>query len=155
MEHAAQARIVAHDAQAVAVRLPVVDNDREVQLQRKLQLRAQHGLLRCLRGGVPVIVQTDLADGADLGLRCQRADLIQTVVRPTGGLLRMPADGSINKIIRLRDGNGARGRHGTVTWVHDERDAALVHSAQHIAAVGVELSAVVVRVGIEILRHSA
>jgi hypothetical protein len=67
----------------------------------------------------------------------------------------MPADGGINEIIFLRDGDGARGRHGAVTWVHDERDAALVHSAQHIAAVGVELSAVVVRVGIKILRHSA
>ena len=96
------------------MRLPVVDNDREVQLQRKLQLCAQHGLLCCLRGGVPVIVQTDLADGADFRLRCQRADLRQTAVRPTGGLLRMPADGGIDKIIRLRDGNGARGRRGTI-----------------------------------------
>lgn len=85
----------------------------------------------------------------------QRADLIQTVVRPAGGLLRMPADGGIDKIIRLRDGNGALGRRSTIARVHDERDAALVHSAQHIAAVGVELPAVVVRVGIEILRHSA
>ena len=155
MEHAAQARIVAHNAQTVAVRLPVVDDDRKVQLQRKLQLRAQHALLRYFRGGVPVIIQTDLADGADLGLRRQRADLIQTVVRPAGGLLRMPADGGIDEIIFLRDGDGALGRRGTVAGVHDERDAALMHGTQHIGPVGVELSAVVVRVGIEILRHSA
>ena len=155
MEHAAQARIVAHDAQAVAVRLPVVDDDRKIQLQRKLQLRAQHDLLRHLRGGVPVIVQTDLADGADFRLRRQRADLLQTVIRPAGGLLRVPANSGIDKIICLRDGNGARGRHGAVTGVHDERNAALMHGTQHLVTVGVELSAVVVRVGIEILCHSA
>ena len=67
----------------------------------------------------------------------------------------MPADGGIDEIIRLRNGDGALGRRGTVARVHDERNAALMHGAQHIAAVGVELSAVVVRVGIEILRHSA
>ena len=155
MEHAAQARIVAHNAQAVAVRLPVVDDDREIQLQRQLQLRAQHDLLRCLRGGIPVIVQTDLADGADLGLRRQRADLLQTVVRPAGGFLRVPADGGIDEIIFLCDGDGARGRRSTVAGIHDERNAALMHGAQHLFAVGVELSAVVVCVGIEILRHSA
>ena len=114
MEHAAQAWIIAHDAQTVAVCLPVVDDDREIQLQRQLQLRAQHDLLRRLRGGIPVIVQTDLADG-----------------------------------------DGARGRRSTVAGIHDERNAALMHGAQHLFAVGVELSAVVVRVGIEILRHSA
>ena len=155
MEHAAQAWIIAHNAQAVAVRLPVVDDDREIQLQRQLQLRAQHDLLRRLRGGVPVIVQTDLADGADLGLRRQRADLLQTVVRPAGGFLRVPTDGGIDEIIFLCDGDGARGRRSTVAGIHDERDAALMHGAQHLFAVGVELSAVVVRVGIEILRHSA
>ena len=67
----------------------------------------------------------------------------------------MPADGGIDKIIRLRDGDGALRRHGTVARVNNQCNAALVHGTQHIAAVGVELSAVVVRVGIEILRHSA
>ena len=99
---------------AVMYILPAVTNAIQGFFRGKLQLRAQHGFLRRLRGGIPVIVQTDLADGADLWLRCQRADLIQTVVRPTGGLLRVPADGSINKIIFLRDGDGALRRHGTV-----------------------------------------
>ena len=77
------------------------------------------------------------------------------VVRPAGGLLRVPANSGIDKIICLRDGNGARGRRGAVAGVHDERDTALMHGTQHLVTVGVELSAVVVRVGIEILRHSA
>ena len=67
----------------------------------------------------------------------------------------MPADGGIDEIIFLCDGNGARGRRGAVTGVHNKRDTALMHGTQHLVTVGVELSAVVVRVGIEILRHSA
>ena len=85
----------------------------------------------------------------------QRADLIQTVVRPAGGLFRVPADGGINEIIRLRDGDGALRRHGTVARVNNQCNATLVHGTQHLIPIRVELPAVVVRVRIKILRHSA
>ena len=155
MEHAAQPRIVAHDAQAVAVRLAVMHDDRQIQLECKLQLRAEHPLLLCLCGCVPVIVQPDLADGADLRLRRQRADVRKAAVRPAAGLLRMPADGGIDKIVRLCQRDGALRRDAAVAGVYHERDAAVMYSAQHLVAVGIELSAVVMRVGVKILRHSA
>ena len=155
MEHTAQLRIVAHDAQAVAVRLAVMHDDRQIQLERKLQLRAEHPLLLCLCGGVPVIVQPDLADGADLRLRRQRADVRKAAVRPAVGLLRMPADGGIDKIVRLCQRNGTLRRDAAVAGVDHERDATLMHGAQHLVTVGVELSAVVMRVGVKKLCHSA
>lgn len=39
--------------------------------------------------------------------------------------------------------------------VNNQCNAALVHGTQHLIPIRVELPAVVVRVGIEILRHSA
>ena len=155
MEHTAQLRIVAHDAQTVTVRLAVMHDDRQIQLERKLQLRAEHPFLLCLCGCVPVIIQPDLADGADLRLRCQRADMCEAAVRPAVGLLRMPADGGIDKIMRLCQRNGALRRDAAVAGVDHERDTAVMHGAQHLVAVGVELSAVVMRVGVKKLCHSA
>ena len=67
----------------------------------------------------------------------------------------MPADGGIDKIVRLCKRYSALRRHAAVAGVDHERDAAVMYSAQHITAVSVELSAVVVRVGIKILYHSA
>ena len=55
-----------HDGEAVLVGLPVVDDHRQLQLQRQLQLAAEHHLLKLPRGIVlPVVVQADLADQID------------------------------------------------------------------------------------------
>ena len=67
----------------------------------------------------------------------------------------MPADGGIDEIVRLCQRNGALRRDAAVTGVDHERDTAVMHGAQHLVTVGVELSAVVMRVGVKILYHSA
>ena len=67
----------------------------------------------------------------------------------------MPADGGIDEIVRLCQCNGALRRDAAVAGVDHERNTAVMHSAQHLVAVGIELSAVVMRVGIKILYHSA
>ena len=103
----------------------------------------------------PVEVQPDLADGADLRLRRQRADVRKAAVRPAVGLLRMPADSSIDKIVRLCQRNGTLRRDAAVAGVDHERDAAVMYSAQHLVTVGVELSTVVMRVGVKKPCHSA
>ena len=67
----------------------------------------------------------------------------------------MPADGGIDKIMRLCQRNGTLRRDAAVTGVDHERDAALMHGAQHLVAVGVELSTGVMRVGVKKPCHSA
>ena len=104
---------------------------------------------------IPVIIQPDLADGADLRLRCQRANMCEAAVRPAVGLLRMPAAGGIDEIVRLCQRNGALRRDAAVAGVDHERDTAVMHGAQHLVTDGVELSAVVMRVGGIILYLSA
>ena len=91
----------------------------------------------------------------DLRLRRQRVDVRKAAVRPVVGLLRMPADGSIDEIVRLCQRNGALRRDAAVTGVDHERDTAVMHGAQHLVTVGVELSAVVMRVGVKKPCHSA
>ena len=81
MEHPPHPGELPDNGHAVLVGLPVVDDDRQVQLLRQGQLGPEHRLLP-LPGRVvlPVVVQSDLPDGHHLGAGLgQRPDLLQPV----------------------------------------------------------------------------
>ena len=77
MEHAPQAGIVPDDLHAVPMGLPVMNNDRLIQLQGQVDLTAKQGLLLLLMAGVPVIVQADLSDGHAFGVGRQHCHLLK------------------------------------------------------------------------------
>ena len=69
MEHALDCgKFIFHDVHAVLVGIPLMNDDRKIQLSCQLHLHAE-GLQLQLPGDILVmIVQADLTDGLDLGI---------------------------------------------------------------------------------------
>ncbi|CAN4022115.1 Stage 0 sporulation A-like protein, partial [Dysosmobacter welbionis] len=110
VEYAPHPGELLYDLQAVSVGLPVVDDHRQLQLQRQLQLAAEHHLLeflwRILR---PVVVQADLSDGDHFFLPAQVPDGGKIRGRAAGAVLRMDACGGEQPGAALRQGQGGAG----------------------------------------------
>ena len=89
-----------------------MDDNRQIYLTRQLQLSTQQLLLllarrsRLRRTLFPIIVQTDLADGAYLQMRGQLPDAVDVRRGHAHAVLRMNTDCGIHKVIGLRKSNG-------------------------------------------------
>ena len=99
MHHAGDFGVLRHDAKGILVRLPVVDDDRQMKVAGKRHLRAEAGRLRRRIVLAVVIVEPDLADGDDLGVLGHGGDLIEPaavlhIVCRVGG---MHADGGADE----------------------------------------------------------
>ena len=66
MEHAAHALVAANGVQARAVRLAVVDDDRQIQLDRQRQLTVKESLLTRAVHRLPMAIQPDFPDRNNL-----------------------------------------------------------------------------------------
>ena len=72
--------------------VPVVDDDGEIQFPGKLELAAEDRLLLLFAGVIlPMVVETDLADGADLGVLRQLSQGLVVFLRGAAALLRVDA----------------------------------------------------------------
>ena len=150
MEHAAQPGIVAHDLQAVAVRLAVVDDDGLSELPRQRDLLAEEQLLLLLVLGVPVVVEADLPDGDALRVLGERGDLREDLGRAVLQLLGVDAHGGVDEVVALGQGERRAAAGQIAARVHDQRDAGRVRRLQQREAVCVEGAVVVMGMGVEI-----
>ena len=153
MELAAHAGIARDHIHRVAVRLAVVDDDRQIKLLRQTKLHLQNLLLQLLPLQIVVIVQADLADGLHLFLLRPRADARLARVVPAFRLVRMPADGGIEEIVALRQRHAGLVRPGVLARVHHKLHAVFRKRRDKLLAVGVEPRIVVV--GMRIKKHTA
>ena len=150
MEHAAYGGKFPHEGKTVGVRVAVVDNNRQVQLLRERELIAQHPLLEVPRRVLlPMVIQSDLADGDDLRLPRPSAERRKALLRVGRTVLRMPADGGVDMGIFFRQLHRAAGGLRIAARVEDQPHAVFGHGCEQRAAVGVKRLVVIVRVGIE------
>ena len=150
MKHPPQPRILFHDMKTVAVRLPVVHDDRQVFLLREGQLAVKKLLLALFLRIVPVIVQADLTDGRAFRLFGERERSFKAVVGPGGKFLGVDAG-------RKPQGFVPRGKRGGVpaalfvaAGVQDQLDAGLPKTFDQRLPVFFKSFVVQMSVGIEI-----
>ena len=150
MEHPPHRRKLPDDGKAVAVGLPVVENDRQLQLLRQRQLPLQHLLLQGTgRVLLPVVVQSDLPDGHHLLPLRQLPQTLYLLRLKVVAVLRVQAHCGVymGKLRRqcnglLRGGQGAAG-------VHHQPDTLLGQSRQYLPPVRVKGLIVIVGMGIK------
>ena len=127
-----------------------MDDDRQIQLRRHVQLPAEHLLLELLRRVLrPVVIQADLADGHHFFMAAQRPDGVKTGVRAPGAVLRVDAHGGVDMGVLLRQGHGPAGALHIAARVHHQTDAASRQGGEDLVPVGVEAAGVVMGMGIE------
>ena len=150
MEHAPDLGVLQHDGKAVPVGLPVVDDDRQVQLLRQGQLAAEHLLLK-LPGGIfrPVVVQADLADGHHLIVPAQLPNGVKVPVGAAGAVLRVDTHGGVHVGIPLRQRHGGTAALYIAARVHHQSHPGGGEGGKHRVPVGVEAAGVIVGMGIE------
>ena len=151
MEHAPQSGVSLHDGQRVAVSLAVVDDHRQVQLQRQLQLGPEHLLLevagRVLR---PVVVKADLTDGHHLGFPRHPPQRVHVLRHKVAAVLRMDAHGGVHMgVPRRQIDSRLRGRQRAAGGDHQT-----VKGGKHRVTVGVKGLVVIMGVGVE-QRHTS
>ena len=150
MEHPTHPGELADGLQAVGVGIPVVDDDRQVQLLRQGELIPEYPLLM-LPGRVflPVVVQPDFPDGNHLWLLCQRLYglqlrrfIIRAVLRvkPHGGIEEGETPGQFHRGLRAGD---------VAARVHHQGDPSLRQARQRCLPVRVELLRVIVGMGVK------
>ena len=103
MKHPPRRRILPHDGKTVPVRLPIVDNHRQIQLYRQFDLTAEYHLLKFARRILfPVIIQPDFPHRHDFRLSAQAADFRKFRLSRSGAVLRMQSHGGIDMRILCR-----------------------------------------------------
>ena len=99
-------------------------------------------MLYFLRGLVPVIVQADLTNGDHLLVGRQSAQVIDPLVAPARGRVRMNADGGVDAGEALGQGQHGRGvvqvERGHDDARHAHRGRAL-HHGRHVVVEGLEV----------------
>ena len=156
MEHPPDPGKLLYDLQAVPVGLPVVDDHRQVQLQRHLELTAEHHLLEFLRRVLrPVVVQADLPDGHHLFMSAQVPDGVEVLVRAAGAVLRVEPRGGEQPGAALRQGQGGAGALHVHPGDHHSPHPGIGQGVQQRLPVPVKGVVVVVGMGVKQLhgRH--
>ena len=153
--HDALRPVFPEDVHHVAVRLAVVDRDRQAVLCGELELLHENLLLPRARAGVlPVVVEPDLTDRDDLRVRKQAFDLLQPAFRQIGGALRVDADRAVNVVVFFTQRDGLLEALEIRRHLDDAADALLrQNGAEQLVAIGVELLGIVV--GVRIENHGA
>ncbi len=91
-DHLPRRALVGKDAQHVAVRLTVVDDQRLARLLGEADVRAEPLLLHAALRPVAVIVEARLADRAHLRQTGQARDLLERAIFGAAGLVRVDRD---------------------------------------------------------------
>ena len=127
-----------------------MDNHRQAQLLRQLQLGVEHLLLE-IAGWVflPVVVQADLPDGPHLGMDGQGAERIQPAVLPGAAVGGVDPDGGVDMGKPLRQLHRRFGALQLTAGVEDQLHPPPGHGGQHLQLVGAEGPGVVMGVGIK------
>ena len=155
MEHSPDLGEVPDNSQAVAVGLPVVDDDGEVQLPGQGHLVPEHPALE-LPGRVllPVVVQSDLPDGHALVPAGHVPDGIQVLLPVGGAVLRVVAHGGVEEGPLRRQGQGRLAGGEVAARVDHQGHPGPRQGGEDAVPVRVELLRVVVGVGVKKL-HGA
>jgi hypothetical protein len=86
----------ADDVHDVAVRLAVMNDNRQAKLFRQVKLRLENAALRLARGKVVLVGLSDLSDGPRFFCVCPKAVTRRALLIETVRLVRMPAHGGID-----------------------------------------------------------
>src|SRR5262249_55558191 len=101
MENARSCVMLAQDLHRVDPGLPRVDDDRLPGVARELQLPHEYGPLDIARRKIVVVVEADLAQCQNLGVREQIAQPVKCIVGRLGGIVRMDAYRGVEKRIAI------------------------------------------------------
>jgi len=127
-----------------------MDDDRQVQLRRQLQLPGKHLLLK-FSGGIvlPVVVQPDLSDGPYLWVGGQGPQLLQPAVLPRPAVRGVNPHSGVDKGKLFRQGDGGPGALQVAARIQDQLHPLLRHGGQRLQPVAVESPGIVVGMGIK------
>lgn len=117
VEHAGPTKCLffLQDPESFAIGFAVVDDDRLIQFQRELNLRAETGSLRVAGGVVVVIIEAHLTKGDAARIGGKLADRRRHLVGPILGIVRMNADGKPNVGVPIRHSSGTSHTRDFVT----------------------------------------
>ena len=153
MQHAARA-VAAQKLHRIAVRLTVVDDDRQIVRRGQFHLRREGFVLR-FSGGVllPVVVQANLPHGHHLRAGQQGFHLLQPIGGRVEEIAGMHADGGIHVGPALRKGDALIAALQARTAIDDGAHALLRQGGKQLLAVFTESVRIVMRVGIKNLHE--
>ena len=146
--HATDLRMGPNHLQTVLVGLPVMDDDRQVQLRRQLQLPGKHLLLK-FSGGIVLPVVVDLSDGPYLWVGGQGPQLLQPAVLPRPAVRGVNPHSGVDKGKLFRQGDGGPGALQVAARIQDQLHPLLRHGGQRLQPVAVESPGIVVGMGIK------
>src|SRR6185503_1787169 len=141
VEDAADPRgaIVAQDRQRVVPGFSRVDDDRQPDLARQVDLIAEGAALVLAGREIVVVIEADLADGDRLGTPGRLADVPRDRGGPVLRLVRVDAGGEMDEVVQRRQ----VGAGGGVADERGHRDQALdprgPGARDHLVAVGIEV----------------
>ena len=116
-----------------------MDHDRQIQPGSQFELGLKRGLLLVVRHALPVVVQTDLADGHDLWMLRQFAKLGQCVLVEAGCVVGMHPDLRVHAGVTFGQFNGPPAAVQVSRRIDNHRHTGIGSTLQHVVAVGVEL----------------
>ena len=128
-----------------------VDEDGKLDRGSQCELLAEDLLLRVAWGMVVVVVEADFADGDDARMLGKALHAVEVCVDEQARLVGVDADGSVNPGVALgeRDGAGDVVRAVAIADGEEGADAGIVGALDGGVAIGGELGAVEMGVGVE------
>jgi hypothetical protein len=128
-----------------------VDEDGELGGGGKLELLAENALLNVSRGVIVVVVESDFADGDELGMLGESLHVIEVGRGEQARFVRVDAGGGVDPRIALGERDGAGEVVGAVSVADGKQGAyaGIVGALDGSFAISSELSAVEMSVGVE------
>jgi len=121
----------------VAVGVPVVNDDRQIEPPGQGQLLSKHLLLGRPGRKVAVIVQPHLSQRHDLGVSGQFRQCLQVAFRRRTGVMGVNADGGVDHFAAARQFDRRAGGFKAVPDIHDQPHACGPRPFQRRFPVGV------------------
>jgi hypothetical protein len=140
---------VAEDRENIVMSVPVVDDERAAEAPGKTDLPAKGFFLDARGTPVPIVIQTDFADGHDFGTAAREFfQFLQGGIGKIGGIVRMNTYGGINGRILFGQFYAGNGTGYIATDCNHMRNARLQGALDDLSAIAAKLPAVEMRMGV-------
>ena len=148
MKHALERRILFHNGQTVTMCLPVMNDDRQIPLDRNPELPVKQFFLLLFVFTVPIIIQSDLADRHTFGMIQQTQHLREPLLGERFPILGVPPCREADKVVRVCDLCRFSAAFQIASRIQDPADVFPVQLQEQFIPVAVERIGVVMGMGI-------